>query len=88
MRRISIFFACWLAALALSAQIKDPELDMQALRIEQADLIDRLMLTVEGIGTNSRALLEQQSIKAHMMPVPKINQAGPEPSYPIPSCME
>jgi len=88
MRRISILFACWLAALALSAQVKDPELDVQALRIEQADLIDQLMLTVEGIGSNSRALLEQQSIKAHMMPVRKIDQAGTELSYLIASCLE
>ncbi len=88
MRRISIFIAFLGGVYTLSAQIKDPELQVQAWRIEQTDLIDQLMLTVEGIGSNSRALLEQQSIKAHMMPVRQINQAGTELSYLIASCLE
>ena len=90
MRCISITFVFLAGILTAHAQVKDPEmeLELQGLRIESIDLIDQLMLTVEGVGTSSRALLEQQSIKAQMMPVRKATRPGMEMSYMLASALE
>ena len=46
------------------------------------------MPTIEGVGGSARELLQQQSVKAYMMPVRKVGARGTELSYMLASCLE
>lgn len=59
-----------------------------AFGVTEAETIDLLMPTIEGIGGTARELLQQQSVKAYMMPVRKIGARGTELSYMLASCLE
>lgn len=56
--------------------------------ITDEQTIDLLMPTIEGVGGTARELLQQQSVKAYMMPVRKVGTRGSELSYLLASCME
>lgn len=56
--------------------------------VSDVQTIDLLMPTIEGVGGTARELLQQQNIKAYMMPVRKIGARGSELTYMLASCME
>ena len=58
------------------------------LGVLDADLIDRMMATVEGIGGNTREMLLHQSVKAYMMPIRQTGQRGTDISYAVASLLE
>ena len=56
--------------------------------VTNLELIDQLMVTVPGVGSNTRDMLMEQSVKAHMMPVRKVGFRGSDLSYTLASCLE
>jgi hypothetical protein len=72
----------------IPAQAQEPRYAKGTLGITDANLIDQLMLTVDGIGGNARDLLQQQSVKPYMMPVRKVGTRGADWSYALASCLE
>lgn len=84
--------ACFVVLPLLSHAQQDKTVTRSAARatfgVTEADAIDLLMPTIEGIGGTARELLQQQSVKAYMMPVRKIGARGTELSYMLASCME
>lgn len=81
---------CLLFPMFLKAQIKSKSAAGQTVEIgvTNLDLIDQLMVTVPGVGSNSRDMLMEQSVKAHMMPVRKLGFRGSDLSYALASCLE
>lgn len=96
MNRMNLISALCILALSTSPQLSDAQEEKMTKRdasraafgITQAETIDLLMPTIEGVGGTARELLQQQSVKAYMMPVRKIGARGTELSYLLASCLE
>lgn len=58
------------------------------LGVTNSTLFDQLMVTIEGVGSNSRLTQEQQSLKPYLMPVRKMGFRGSDWSYMLASCLE
>lgn len=58
------------------------------LGVQDAELIERLMPIVQGVGGTAREMLQQQSVKAYMMPVRKVGERGSDLSYALATCLE
>lgn len=58
------------------------------LGVTNATLFDQLMVTVEGVGSNSRLTQERQSLKPYLMPVRKMGFRGSDWSYMLAGCLE
>ena len=56
--------------------------------ISDAALFDQLMVTVPGVGSNSRLVQEQQNLKPYMMPVRQLGVRGDDWSYALAGCLE
>lgn len=74
----------------LTAQVNPKSAYGQNVQIGVTDLslIDQLMITVPGVGSTSRDMLNQQSVKPFMMPVRKVGFRGSELSYALATCLE
>jgi C1A family cysteine protease len=59
-----------------------------AIGVSNTSLFDQLMVTVAGVGSNSRLTQEQQSLKPYLMPVRKMGFRGSDWSYMLASCLE
>ncbi len=96
MKHISIVTSiCLYLALAgtLSAQPVNDVTERNAMEVQQigitdAALFDRLMVTIDGVGSNSRMVQEQQNLKPYMMPVRQLGVRGDDWSYALASCLE
>lgn len=88
----NIWFAIcfFLLSLSLRAQVEPYKKAGEAVQIgvRDAAMIDRLMLTIPGAAGDTRQALEQQSVKAHMMPVRRVGFRGTDWSYALASCLE
>jgi hypothetical protein len=89
--RFSFVLFLFLCPLFLFSQVdelvkKDPS--GYEIGISTPSLIDKLMVTVPGIGGDPRLLIEKQSVKSYMMPVRKISGRASEMSYALASCLE
>lgn len=69
-------------------QFKSAEGQAVGIGVTDMSLIDRLMVTVPGVGSNARDMLMVQSIKPYMMPVRKVGFRGSDLSYALASCLE
>lgn len=87
-------FIVFLSCLALLGTAQDEKMTTRAAQkntvfgVKQADMIDLLMPTIEGVGGTARELLQQQSVKPYMMPVRKLGSRGTELTYMLVSCLE
>jgi hypothetical protein len=61
---------------------------VQSIGVTNAALFDQLMVTIGGVGSNSRMIQEQQNLKPYMMPVRKLGFRGTEWSYILANCLE
>lgn len=61
---------------------------VRSVGVSNTALFDQLMVTVEGVGSNSRMIQEQQNLKPYMMPVRKLGFRGSAWSYMLASCLE
>ncbi|MDX1939176.1 MAG: C1 family peptidase [Saprospiraceae bacterium] len=95
-RNFLLKLALWLASIILPVALQSQENrtskgfdeSAQKLGIADADLIDRLMPTIEGAGGTAREMLQQQSVKPYMMPVRKVGAKGSDLSYALATCLE
>ncbi|MBR9921643.1 MAG: C1 family peptidase [Bacteroidetes bacterium] len=65
-----------------------PTTEKYPIGIESAELIDQLMVTMPGIGSNSRQMLEEQSVKTYMMPPRSSQNIGNPASYALATALE
>jgi len=91
----SLFPIVCLLFFALSIQAQDPDLRSRNSNAELADLavadyalIDQLMLRVPGVAADANANLQEQSVKAYMMPVRRSEKQTMIASYMLASCLE
>ena len=90
--RLLILFL--LSSTALAAQPPSNNLTSRdasntvALGVTNNALFDDLMTTIAGVGSNSRLIQEQQSLKPYMMPVRQLGFRGADWSYMLASCLE
>lgn len=81
--------AVCIVGLASSAAWAQPTRSVKGpLGIQDESLFEMLLYTAPGIGSNSRQSLEQQSLKAYLMPVRSLGQRGSDWSYALASCLE
>jgi len=67
---------------------KGVESDWSQIAIYDEELIDALMPVMPGVGTNSRNLLDEKSIKPYMMPPRKIGEKGELYAYSLSTLLE
>ncbi len=95
-RYLPLTLALWMFVLLLPFALQSQDdkitkgLDENATRLGvlDADLIDRMMPIVEGVGGTAREMLQQQSVKPYMMPVRKVGVHGSDLSYALATCLE
>ncbi len=90
---IRLTFPLLFAAGLLSAQNDTlPYVDLNPkgmeLGIRQMELIDQLMLTMPGLGSNAREMLTEQSVKPFLMPPRSLGRLGTPESYALAACLE
>lgn len=92
--RLFLFFVGILFQQSLFAQppvneytSKDAS-QLQAIGITDQSKFDQLLMAIPGVGSNSRLIQEQQSLKPYMMPVRKMGFRGADWSYMLASCLE
>lgn len=59
-----------------------------AIGISAPEMIDQMMVTMPGLGSNAKAMLNEQSIKTYLMPPRKVGERGTITSYILSACME
>ncbi|RMG80214.1 MAG: hypothetical protein D6714_15080 [Bacteroidetes bacterium] len=59
-----------------------------ALGVTDLDMIDELMLTMPGLGSNTREMLTEQSVKPYLMPPRQAPDAAQARSYMLAQCLE
>ncbi len=84
----------FLSLFFLSANAQDEPLPPHftvkgvAIGISEPELIDQLMVTMPGLGSNARAMMNEQSVKPYIMPPRKVGQRGTVMSYALATCLE
>jgi Papain family cysteine protease len=95
--KIRQFLVCLFAFLVeqpfISAQVDTlpfTEINVKGLNfgISKQELIDKLMPVLPGLGSNSRQMLTEQSVKPYLMPPRKLAGRGTAGSYAIATCLE
>lgn len=59
-----------------------------AIGISAPELIDQMMVVMPGLGSNAKAMMNQQSVKSYLMPPRQVGQRGTVMSYLLSTCME
>ena len=72
----------------LNQKQKGSEIELSNLAISDAELIDVLMPIIPGVGSKSRNLLEEKSIKPYLMPPRKVGEKGALWAYTLVSGLE
>ncbi len=67
---------------------KGAQADWSQIAIFDAEMVDLLMPVMPGVGTKSRNLLEEKSIKPYMMPPRKIGEKGELYAYSLATLLE
>jgi len=91
----SLFPIILILFISVSVNAQDPDLRSRNSNAELADLavadyalIDQLMLRVPGVAADANANLQEQSVKAYMMPVRRSEKPTMIASYMLASCLE
>ncbi|MEL6924667.1 MAG: C1 family peptidase [Bacteroidota bacterium] len=69
-------------------QENDVQLKGKLEVVEDADLIDKLMLTLPGFSRDARSSLTEQSVRNFMMPPRTLGKRGSNISYTLAACLE
>jgi len=59
-----------------------------AIGISAPELIEQMMVTMPGLGSNAKSMMNQQSVKSYLMPPRQAGQRGTSMSYLLSACME
>lgn len=92
-RLLVLFF--FLSIQSLAAQVDTlpmpytvPKGGLEALGVEQAELIDRLMVVMPGLGASSADILNEQSVKPYLMPPRTKGAQSSANCYALAACLE
>lgn len=85
LQQLLLVITCTSLSTFLSAQ---PDIPKNVFGITQPDLIESMMLTMEGVGSNTRDLLREQSVKSYMMPPRDRGSSGSALCYAMSYCLE
>ncbi len=85
---ISLTFSTFIFAQVENGKPKNLTNANAQIGIDNLQMIEQMMFTIPGVGSNARTLLRQQSVKPYMMPVRKVGYRGSELSYALASCLE
>jgi len=80
-------FVLALIACSAPAQIEKKNTE-GTFGISNPEMIDRLLVSIPGVGGDPREKLQRQSLKPYMMPVRKIGPRGSDLSYALATCLE
>lgn len=83
-----LFFGFFAQAQPPDQLVTKNAMEAPSIGISDASLFDQFMVTVDGVGSNSRFAQEQQNLKPHMMPVRSLGVRGNDWSYALASCLE
>lgn len=83
-----VFLFVFSRFIFLNAQIQTEKAAGFQFGVTDADQIDLMMKALPNITGNARDLLNQQSVKANMMPVRKASHEGAAAAYILASCLE
>jgi len=61
---------------------------VNAFGVEEADLIDKLMAVMPGLGSSSQEILNEQSVKPYLMPPRTKGSDGSANCYALAACLE
>ncbi|MCB0520767.1 MAG: C1 family peptidase [Lewinellaceae bacterium] len=85
-------FAFIVFSTALSAQTDTLPPDFtfkgMAIGISNPEMIDQMMAVMPGLGSNAKAMMNEQSVKSYLMPPREVGQRGTSTSYLLSACME
>jgi hypothetical protein len=59
-----------------------------AIGISAPEMVEQMMVTMPGLGSNAKAMLNEQSIKPFIMPPREISKQGMSASYTLSACLE
>jgi Papain family cysteine protease len=59
-----------------------------AIGISAPEMIEQLMVTMPGLGSNAKSMMSEQSIKTYLMPPRKVGERGTITSYILSAAME
>ena len=86
---------CFFSMQSLFAQVDTlPQKDSthkgleSAFGVDQLDLIDELMVVMSGVGSSSKEILNEQSIKPYLMPPRTKGEYGSSNCYALAACLE
>jgi hypothetical protein len=85
---ISLIFSLTSFAQVQTGKPKKPADANAMIGIQDMQMIEQMMFTVPGVGSNARTMLTSQSVKPYMMPVRKVGYRGSELSYALATCLE
>lgn len=82
-----IVLACF-SFIPIKAQMQTEKAAKAQFGITDAQLINQMMIALPNVSGNTRNLLNQQSVKANMMPVRSAKRNAEELSYIMAGCLE
>jgi hypothetical protein len=91
--RLAVFLFLLSSLQTAAAQTPDPLAPrdgsaVKSLGIADQQQIDQLMVVIAGVGSRSRELQQQQSLKPFLMPVRQLGFRGADWSYTLAMCLE
>ncbi len=84
----SFFFLNKIAAQRDTIPVADFTIKGAAIGISAPEMIDQMMVTMPGLGSNAKSMMNEQSIKTYLMPPRKVGERGTLTSYILSACME
>ncbi len=87
---IGLLFFLFSAKISAQTDSIPPDFTIKgmAIGISAPEMIDQLMVTMPGLGSNAKAMMNEQSIKTYLMPPRKVGERGTLTSYILSACME
>jgi hypothetical protein len=91
---IRLTFACLLSFFFIKTTAQTDTLPADftvkgvAIGISAPELIDQMMVVMPGLGSNAKAMMNQQSVKSYLMPPRQVGQRCTVTSYLLSACME
>lgn len=86
----SIFLSIFFIKINAQTDTIPPDFTIKgmAIGISAPEMIDQLMVTMPGLGSNAKTMMNEQSIKTYLMTPRKVGQRGTITSYILSACME
>ncbi|MBI5916850.1 MAG: C1 family peptidase [Bacteroidetes bacterium] len=85
-----VFFSFFLVKISAQTDTLPPDFTIKgaAIGISAPEMIDQMMVTMPGLGSNAKAMMNEQSVKSYLMPPRQVGQRGTITSYLLSACLE